>query len=369
MISNHKFIMQGAPGALTIINGKECLYFGGTSYYGLHNHQRVIQAASEAIKRYGINSATSRNGFGTTPLLVELEKKAAEFFESEDATYLASGYLSNMAGVQALLNIESFDVIFIDHLSHYSNFDAAYSVRKPVFTFKHMDVEYLENKLKQHLSPGQRPLLISDGIFPAFGRLAPVPDYLRILKPYNGFVWLDDAHGLGIMGEKGRGTAEFYGCSSDRLFFGGTMSKAFGGFGGIIPGNTGFINEIRSGFVMNGATLASSAAAAASLMGLTLVMEHPEMKMKLRKNAHRLKDGLRKLGLVTNNSYMPVAAWKLKNSADMKKVQHELFNRGLAIQYMQYVGAGTEGVLRVVVFSTHTSEQIDRLLFELEKIV
>ena len=210
MIPDHKFIMQGAPGALTIINGKECLYFGGTSYYELHNHPEVIQAASEAIKKYGMNSATSRNGFGTTPLLVEIEKKAAEFFETEDAAYLASGYLSNMAGVQALLNIESFDAIFIDHLSHYSIFDAAYSVHKPVFTFKHMDVEDLKNKLKQHLSPGQRPLLISDGIFPVFGRLAPVPDYLRILKPYNGLVWLDDAHGLGIMGEKGRGTAEFY---------------------------------------------------------------------------------------------------------------------------------------------------------------
>jgi glycine C-acetyltransferase/8-amino-7-oxononanoate synthase len=361
--------MQGAPGALTIINGKECLYFGGTSYYGLHNHPGVIHAASEAIKKYGMNSATSRDGFGTTPLLVEIEKKGAEFFETEDAAYLASGFLSNMAGVQALLNIESFDTIFIDQFSHYSNRDAAYSVRKPVFTFKHMDIEDLENKLKQHLSPGQRPLLISDGIFPVFGRLAPVPDYLRILKPYNGIVWLDDAHGLGVMGEQGRGTAEFYSCSSDRLFFGGTMSKAFGGFGGIIPGNTDFIYEIRSGFVMNGASSAPSGAAAASLKGLTLVMEHPEMKIKLRENAHKLKNGLRKLGFETNNSHMPVAAWKLNSSAKMKRVQHELFNRGIAIQYIQYVGAGTKGVLRAVVFSTHTSEQIERLLFELGRLV
>ena len=369
MVTNHKYIMQGAPGALTIINEKECLYFGGTSYYGLHNHHRVIQAASEAIEKYGMNSATSRKGFGTTPLLIELEKKAAEFFETEDAAYLASGYLSNMAGVQALLKAETFDAIFIDQMSHYSSHDAAYSVRKPVFTFKHMEMEDLEKALKQHLSPGQRPLLISDGIFPVFGIIAPLPDYLRILKPYNGLVWFDDAHGLGIMGEKGRGTAEFYGCSSDRLFFGGTMSKAFGGFGGIIPGNTDFISEIRSGFVMNGATSAPSAATAASLTGLTLVMEHPEKKIKLWENAHRLKNGLRKLGFETNDSYMPVAAWKLNSSAEMKRVQQELFNRGIAIQYIQYVGTGTEGVLRAVVFSTHTSEQIDSLMFELGRLV
>ncbi|MEA1897691.1 MAG: aminotransferase class I/II-fold pyridoxal phosphate-dependent enzyme, partial [Bacteroidota bacterium] len=175
-----KYIMESAPDAITRINGEDYLYFGGTSYYSLHKHPSVLNAAGNALKDYGILSATSRLGYGTTELLETLEKRASDFFGTEDAAYLASGFLSSMAGVQALEIQEGFDLVFLDELAHYSNRNAALSVEKPVYTFGYRDFDDLMFKLQKHVKPGGRPLIISDGVFPVFGEIAPVNKYLEL---------------------------------------------------------------------------------------------------------------------------------------------------------------------------------------------
>jgi len=362
-------IMQGPPGPETMISGKKYLYFGGTGYYELHNHPEIIKASIDAMKKYGLNSGTTRNGFGTTPLLLALEKKAAAFFSTENAACLASGFLSSMAGLQALQNLMPYDVVFIDSFSHYSNKHASLSTRKPVISFEHLNLEDLERKLKKQLKPGQRPLLVTDGVFPVFGKIAPLPDYLNILSLYNGIVWVDDSHGSGVIGENGRGSIEYHHIQSDHFYMGSTLSKAFGGFGGIIPGNTGFVEEVRKGPVMNGASTAPAPAVAAGLKGLSLLMDHPEMRQKLWQNARRLKSGLKKIGFETEDTSVPIAAWTLKNEDEMKRVQCQLMDRGISIQFTHYIGAGPNGVLRAVVFSTHTEAQIDHLLSELNKLI
>ncbi len=368
-MSASKYIMESAPDAVTRISGMDYLYFGGTSYFSLHKHPSVLKAAGNALKAYGMLSATTRLGYGTTDLLETLEKKAAAFFGTEDAAYLASGFLSGMAGVQALQIQESFDVILIDELSHYSNRNAAASVEKPVYTFGHRDLEDLKEKLKEHVKPGQIPLLISDGVFPVFGEIAPVKKYLELLESYSGILWLDDAHGMGVLGKLGRGVCELSGVYSDRVFTGGTLSKAFGGFGGIIPGSREFIAEIKNGPVMNGANMAPSAALAASIEGINILKSEPERKEKLWANARYLKQGLRALGIPANNTQVPIAAWEMGNRKDMESVHEKLMDSGIAIQYTTYIGAGVEGVLRIVVFESHTTEQIDFLLSELKRLL
>ncbi|MEN8153117.1 MAG: pyridoxal phosphate-dependent aminotransferase family protein [Acidobacteriota bacterium] len=362
------YLMESAPGTETIINGKTYLYFGGTGYYQLHSHPEIINAGCEALKKYGLNSATTRGGYGTTKLLRDVEKNAARYFGTDDAAYIASGYLSNLAGIQALNIYKKIDAVFVDENAHYCNIDGANSILKPVYYFRHMDVSVLEGKIKKHLKPNQRPLIVTDGVFPLFGRIAPVDQYLNIAENNNGMVWVDDAHGVGVVGDSGRGTYDHYNLKSERLYFGGTLGKAFGGFGGIIPGNSDFINIVKKGNVMNGASAPPSPAAAASLKGIEILQSNEEKRKKLWANAVRFKKGLKKLGVDIEVNHVPIAAWGMESEKDMERVFNQLMKKGISIQYSNYVGSET-GVLRVVLFSTHTEKQINRLLYELEKLI
>jgi 8-amino-7-oxononanoate synthase len=367
--SKYKFEMDGGPGAETVINGKRYLYFGGTGYYSFQTHPELIQAARKATADFGIGTATSRNVFGTSPIYLEVERTAATFFGTEDAIYLPSGYLINIAGLQSLAATHRFDSMFVDEGAHWSITDFMYALQKPVYTFAHGDRDDLRNQLKKNLRPGEKPLVLSDGIFPAFGKIAPIPDYFKAIEPYDGCVWLDDCHAIGVIGRNGRGTYEYYGLQSDRLYFGGTLSKAVGAHGGIIPGRQEFILPIRTGHVANGANASPAAAAGAAVKGMQLLMSRPELRQQLGNNARQLKSGLKAMGFDQDDSPIPIAAWTLKTAEDMDRVHAELMNRGIAIQRTHYVGTGVNGALRAVVFANHKPDQITRMLDELKKLV
>jgi len=362
-------LMESAPGAETAFNGKRYLYFGGTGYFGLQGNPILLKAACDAVQKYGMHTSTSRSGLGNSPLYEAVETKVAEYFGADGSCYLASGYLGNTAGFQALASLGRYDAIFMDAGSHYSVTDYVSLPGKPVFTFAHRDAEDLVRKLRAGLKAGQKPLVVSDGVFPSFGIIAPVADYAKAVEPYEGSIWLDDNHGVGVLGPNGRGTFEHYGLKPGRFYFCGTMSKAFGSHGGFIPGDAELVDAVRRSHIMNGATQPTTAAAAASIAGLDILMKHPEMRTKLLENARRLKAGLRGLGLPVEDTSFPVAAWKLKSVAEMDRVHQGLIDRGIMIQRISYVGTGAEGVLRAVVFSTHTNEQIDRLIAELKTLV
>ncbi len=367
--SSATYLMQSGPGPRTIIDGRSFLYFGGTGYLGLQTHPQVIKAAQDALARYGTCSATSRIGFGTTPLYLEVEETAARFFDTEDSAYLAAGYLVNAAGVQALARLDCFEAVFVDEGAHWSIADFIPALRVPVFTFAHGDPQDLAASLRANLKPRQRPLVATDGVFPTFGRLAPVPEYLRVVEPYDGCLWLDDCHGIGVLGLNGRGTCEHFGLRSGRVCFGGTTSKALGAHGGIIPGDSALIGHVRGGHVASGANAPSSAAAAAAVQGMKVAMAHPELREQLWRNARRLKAGLTSLGFHQDDSPVPIAAWALESAADMDRVHAELMRRGFAIQRTRYISGGPSGLLRAVVFATHQPEDVDELLRELKAVV
>ena len=362
------FIMEGPPGPETVINGKRYIYFGGTGYFALQGHPDVIEAGIAAFRKYGVHPATSRTGFGNCPVQLDLERKIAEYFGTEDSLHFVSGYLDNLFQVQALK--EQIDVVFIDETAHFSIKDAVYSALKPVIMFRHRDPEDLSKKLKETLKPGQVPLLMTDGIFPTMGVIAPVPDYLKIIEPYNGFICLDDSHSVGVLGPNGRGTYEHFGLKSDRLYYAGTMSKAFGGHGGFIPGTKKYIQYIKDHCgAFAGATPSPTAAMAASAKGLEIVKNHPEMRDRLRKNVAMVKSGMKKLGFEMNDNPVPIVTWTMKSGDDMKKIQLELMSRGVAVAYTKYVGAPPSGALRASIFSEHKPEHINKLLEEVGKLV
>jgi 7-keto-8-aminopelargonate synthetase-like enzyme len=238
-----------------------------------------------------------------------------------------------------------------------------------VYTFAHGEPEDLRRQLNAHLQPGQRPLVASDGIFPTFGKIAPLTDYLPLVEAYDGCLWVDDCHALGVLGSNGRGTYEHFGLRSERLYAGGTLSKAVGAHGGIITGKEEFILPIRAGHIANGSNASVTAAAAAAVKGLDLMMNQPGLREQLWRNAHQLKSGLKAMGFDQDDTHVPVAAWTLETAEDMDRVQAEMMKRGIAIQRTDYVGAGPKGVLRAVVFANHKPEHIARMLSELKSLV
>jgi len=384
-------VMQSPPGASTVIDGRPYLYFAGTGYLGLQGREEVIRAACEATARYGIGSATSRSrtGFGDTPPVVEVERRAAEFFGQHDAFYFMSGYIG--ANILTETLGDAFDAVFIDELSHYCLFEAARLSGKPVLRFRHRDADDLRATLNANLAPGQRPLLLCDGVFAAKGTIAPLADYRAVLADYPGAAMcIDDAHGLGVLGRAGRGSFEHArlwpaGVNRDvaelrdaelpdagpRQMLCGTLSKAMGGFGGIIAGTGRFIERLKNtSHYYSGASPPPVPAAAASARALELVAAEPRLRVRLRENAAVLKNGLRKMGISIDDTPVPIACLAVGDAANMQRIQRELMRRDICIAYFaSYAGLGPEGALRIAVFATHTEQMIGQLLDELARIV
>jgi len=370
-------LMESPPGAECMIDGRLYLYFGGTSYLGLHGHPDVIAAACEATRKYGIHSATSRTFYGTTPVLLAVERLAAEFFDLEGSFYFASGYLSNAVLVQTLA--ADFDVLFLDESAHYSVVEAALTVRLPLVRFQARDPDDLQRALQQHVGPNQRPLVLTDGVSPSLGCVAPIDRYCRILERYDGAaILVDDAHGMGTIGDHGRGTLDFLGLWSRainddpaaadrppvRWYVGGTLSKALGGFGGIVPGSVALLRRVRAAtHYYEGASAPATPVAAASACALQLVQRHSELRLRLRDNVRAVRSGLRQLGLAVDEWPTPIVAVQAGTAEQMQHLQAELQQRGIIVPYMAaYSGLGAAGALRVAVFATHTDQMIQRQL-------
>ncbi len=374
--------MQSAPGPMTTIGGREYLYFMGTGYLGLHGHPEVIRAACEAMKKYGMGSATSRRAFGNTPPMLDVEARAAEFFGMDDSFYFMTGYLGNSVIVQAIRG--TFDIVVIDESSHYSVRDAAVLSERPVFTFANRDPESLASMLNEQCPDGRRPLVITDGVFPVRGALAPVGEYYEILRAYpDAALAVDDAHALGAVGPSGRGSLEQAGLpwetvntnvqpeQGPRLFCCGTLSKAFGGFGGIVPGSADFIVHIHEDSpYFRAANPVSPGVAAGCARAIELVLEDPGMLTRLHENARRLRNGLRGLGIEVDDTPVPIICVVLDTAEQMQQVQAELMEQGILIAYNpKYSDLGPKGGIRIAVFATHTEEMIQRLLDGVAKVV
>jgi len=379
-------LMQSPPGVYTVIDGQRYLYFAGTSYLGLQGHADVIRAACRATEQFGIGSATSRTGFGNTPPVLDVERQAARFFGHDDAFYYASGYSGN--NILALAFSDRFDAVFVDELSHYCVFEAARLSGRPVTRFAHRDAADLAQRLRADLPPGGRPLVMSDGVFAARGSIAPVSDYHDVLAEYPGAILLlDDAHAIGVLGDKGRGTFEHAGLfphgvncdeptdSGDdghpRLLLCGTLSKAIGGYGGIIPGAQSFIDQLKAAsHYYGGASAPAIPVAAATARALAIAAGDLSLRTRLWENARAVKHGLRAMGLETDDTPVPIVCLTIGDAGNMQRIQRELMQRGIVVPYMAaYSGLGPEGALRLAVFATHTDEMIGRLLAELQTVV
>ncbi|GHT17894.1 putative pyridoxal phosphate-dependent acyltransferase [Planctomycetales bacterium] len=396
------FSFDGPPDAMISVAGKVYLYFAGSGYLGLQADPEVLAATCEAVLRYGVGTATSRTAF-TSPPVFEVERRIAEMTGTDHALYTASGYVANQILLESLE--KTFDRIFIDEAAHYSLFDAVKRIRssrcRPI-TFKHCDTGDLKEKLDSNLQLNERPIVITDGVFSFHGTIAPVNEYVELLANYDGeLLWIDDAHGFGVLGKNGRGTLEHFGINTAtvnqtpednldnlgfgmgetqaiRLYLSFSLSKAVGGGGGMIPGSESFIQRLKDrSAVYFGASAPASPIAAATAKSLSIMQQiiQPQKVdenklMQLRRNTEQLKSGLRHLGLETDDSPVPIAILTLGSAANMRRIQKELSENGVLISYLpRNVGLGSQGAIRIAVFATHTPQMIDELIDTLGNII
>lgn len=370
-------LMESAPGPEVKIDGRLYRYFGGTSYFGLHSHPAVIAAGCAAFQQYGLHSATTRSGFGNCAPVLEVERRAAEIAGREEAFHFSSGYASNHVLVQAA---GPAGAVFVDEAAHFCVLEAAILAGVPVHRFRARDPEDLALQLAAHLPPGGRPLVMSDGIVPSTGEMPPLDAYVRMLESHAPAVLLvDDAHGLGVLGENGRGTLEHLGLDRAAnggpdgvtLMVGGTLAKALGGFGGIITGSAGFMHRVRtSSHYHDGASAPPAPVAAASAKALELVVADPSYRTSLQRNSARLRQGLRALGIEAHGVPSAQVGVTIGTAANMARLHRGLRAAGYLVPAVgAYAGIGPEGVMRFAVCSGHTSEMIDDLLATLSGLL
>lgn len=359
-------LMQSPIGPRMVIDGREVDYFCGTSYYTLHGNPRVIEAATRATRDYGLGPAT---GAGM-PVYDALQEMLCTWFRAEKVTLMISGYVSPMAMMQGLK--DDIDLILMDEVTHYSGRDAVAGLGLPVHPFPHLDPQGLEAALQNHLRPGQRVAVLTDGVFPSTGALPPLDAYRALLDPYGGLLCIDDSHGLGVLGAGGRGTLEHFGVEGPQSHVAGTLSKAFGGLGGIVPGSVELGEKLtRNAMILRGASPPPPASAAAALEGMRILTEQPELRQTLAANIARMRNGLRGLGLAIADSPVPIVLLRAPGT-DLAAVSEALVQRGIRVKYSApggYSDAPAVETLRIATFATHSPDQIDHLIGALAELL
>ena len=361
--------IESAEGPRVQIEGKSYDWFRGSGYLGLYGHPEILQAACDATLRYGMKLRAKRK-IGCHPCLLELEKNACRFFETESVAYFNSGYSGNAVLLAALEG--RFDKVFVDRFAHHSIIDAVKGCGLPALFFAHRDPEALEQLLNKYLNPGEKPLVISDGIFPATGEIAPLDEYRKILGKYdNALLCLDDAHGAGVLGNTGKGTFEYFNLDGNpdgpELYSCTTMSKAFGAYGGIIAGNQKIVEKIN---LLSGVCLGASppppGVTAASARAFEIVLREPGIRERLAANVSHVRRGLAAIGFETDiDSPTPVICLEYRKYPGLKILPRIFFEEeNIAVLEMTggYPGIPAGGALALTVFAGHTDEQIKGLL-------
>lgn len=362
-------MFETATGPEVQVAGKPYTHFGGTGYLDIQRRPELAAAADRAMRQYGLHPATSRLGFGESPPLRAAEAEAARFFQTEAAWLLPSGWL----GPSVLLGVyhRSGDRLFLDRDAHFALRDAARLTGRPVSEFAPRDPADLRTQIQATLQAGERPVVLTDGVFPVSGRLAPLGAYLDVLRDYDeALLLVDDAHGFGVLGGEGRGSAEHHGVwGHARFLLTGTASKALGGYGGLMAGAAEMIAHLQATSPwFAGSTPLPAPVAAATAAALRIAREEPELRRRLAHNVKTLRRDLLALGLPVEDLPTPIIPVVLRDGAAMQRLHDALRADGILVPYLpRYAGLGAQGALRIAVLATHEPRHLQQLLDALRR--
>ena len=321
-----------------IMEGHHIIMIGSNNYQGLTSDKRVVEAAKDALLRYGTGCSGSRFLNGTLKLHIELEEKLAEFLHKEAVITFSTGYQSNLGIISAIAGRN--DYIVCDKENHASIYDACRLSYAKMVRYEHSDMEDLERVLSE-IPANKGILIVTDGVFSMGGDICKLPEIVRLAEKYNAKVMVDDAHGLGVIGKGGRGTAEYFDLEDKVDIIMGTFSKSLASLGGYMAASEDVIHYVKHNsrpFIFSASIPPSNAAAA--LKALEIIEQEPWRVENLNKIADYMRDGLRKMRIPILESQTPIIP----------------------------IMTPGQCLLRTSYTATHTKEQMDRAMKAIGKV-
>lgn len=364
--------LNGASEAVSIVEGNEMIILCSNNYLGLTTHPKLKEAAIRGIKEYGVGSGAVRAISGTMDIHIELEKRLANFKKAEASLTFPTGYMVNEGLIPQL--VDQSDLIISDELNHGSIIDGVRLSRANRMIYKHNDMNDLANileKIDKNNTKYRRILLITDGVFSMDGDIAPLDTIAKLAKKHNAIVYVDDAHGEGVLGDKGRGIVSHYGLNhSDVHIEMGTFSKAYGTMGGHISGSEWLVkfawNKSRTWL------LSSShppAVIMATIAAIDVLEKEPQYVEKLWKNTSYFKNAINDLGFNTGNSQTPIIPIIVGEPSKAKKFSNELFKAGIFIVPIVFpMVAKEQSRIRVQINAQISDEQLKLVIEKIKKI-
>jgi glycine C-acetyltransferase len=342
-------VLEGRPEAHTTFDHKSVVNLSSNNYLGLTTHPKLIQAAIDAVEKYGV------------AMHLELERRLAAFKHVESVVVFQSGFAANAGTVAAVLTKD--DVVVSDELNHASIIDGCRLSKATIKVFPHKDVDAARAILKQ-LPPNARKLVITDGVFSMDGDLGRVPELCALAEEYGAIMMVDDAHASGVFGKNGSGTVDHFGCHGRVDIQVGTLSKAIGVLGGYVAGSRTLIEFLyhrARPFLFS--TSHPPAVTAACLAALDILETEPQWIERLWDNTRFFKAGLEKLGFNTGVSESPITPVIVGDAATAAKMSDTLFARGVFAQSIGFpTVARDKARLRTIVAATHTKDDLQYAL-------
>lgn len=351
-----------------IVDGKRVLNFCANNYLGLANHSRVVQAAIDAMKQYGIGPGAVRSIAGTMSLHVELERRMAAFKRVEAAITFQSGFTANGATIPALVGKE--DAIFSDELNHASIIDGSRLSGAKIHRFKHADPADLDRVIREAQGTYRRGLMITDGVFSMDGDFAPLDKLVEVSNQYGLMTMVDDAHGEGVMGEGGRGIVDHFKLHGKIDIELGTFSKAFGVVGGVVAGNARIIEWLRQRgrpFLFSSAVTVPDIAAC--IAAVDLLEESTELVDRLWANAHFFQAEMKNLGFDTGLTQTPITPVMLGDVQLAREFSRQLFEEGVFAMALGFptVPMGMARI-RVMISAAHSQDDLEQALEAFDRV-
>ena len=359
--------ITGKQGTEVQMEGRNVLMFGSNAYTGLPGEQRFIDAAAEALQRYGTGCAGSRFLNGTLDLHVQLEKEIAEFIGKDEALVYSTGFTVN-SGVIACLTGRK-DYIIRDDRDHASIVDGCRLSMSTNLKYKHNDMEDLEKQL-QKCEPEAVKLIVVDGVFSMEGDLAKLPEIIELKRKYNATVMVDEAHGVGVFGRNGRGVCDHFGLTDEVDLIMGTFSKSLASVGGFIAADKSIINWIRHTcrtYIFSASN--TPAATAAARRSLQILQEDPQIIENLWAVTNYALQRFRDEGFEIGDTESPIIPLYVRDTVRTFEVTKRAFEEGVFINpVIPPACAPQDTLVRVALMATHTREQVDRAVKALVKV-
>lgn len=354
--------IEQSEGTDVIVDGKPMIMIGSNNYLGLTHHPYVKEAAIKAIEVFGTGCTGSRFLNGNLTLHEELEVKLANYLGHEKAIVFATGMQTNLGALSAVCGPK--DLMIFDSENHASIIDASRLALGTTMKYKHNDMESLEEVLSENVSRFQNTMIVADGVFSMTGDILNLKDVVRLAEKYKASIYVDDAHGIGVMGERGRGTMNHFGVTEKVDLNMGTFSKSFASIGGVLSGSADIIDYVKhtARSFMFSAAMAPSAVATVSAC-IDVILADDTIHQRLWKNVDFMVKGFKEIGFYTYNSKTPIIPVFIGD--DMKAMQVTQYLKECGIFCTPVISPAVpkgEALIRTSYMATHTTEQLTRVL-------